>query len=275
MEHHAITPASVPSPPSLWRRIRDANVAASWAMTPGSLWNSRGFAHYERAANALLAKAADVVDAGGGRTWHLQSRRAGQTIVGVDIDARELALNAVYTDRIEVDVCGAGGLGVPDGSADLVLARAVIEHLPDTPAFLRNVYRALRPGGHAVAAFANKRALPMLLNRAIPHALAERLLMALVPGTDQGLGGFRAHYGQCTPRAFRSAAERAGFAVVREEAGYYSSSYTQFCTPIHALNLVYDLTLQALDIRPLCATPVFVLCKPVHQEDRTRSCGPV
>jgi len=52
----------------------------------------------------------------------------------------------------------ADGLGpVPDTSADFVIASHVLEHLANPLAFLTEIHRVLRPGGHALILLPDKR----------------------------------------------------------------------------------------------------------------------
>jgi SAM-dependent methyltransferase len=246
------------------RRFRDANVKLSWMTTPSQLWEVRGFAIYEWVARALLGRAGAnvVVDVGGGRTWHFGDdywRNPDFRLIGVDVDAGELALNPKLDQAITADICET--LGVPDGSVDLVLCRAVVEHLHDTSAFLDNVSRALRPGGSAAFVFANKWSPPMILNRIIPPKLAGKLLLALVPGTA-GYGGFRAYYDKCSFSAFKRELLKRGFEIEYEYASYYSSSYFQFFWPLHVVSIVLDLVRQSLSIRDLSQLNLFVVRKP-------------
>jgi SAM-dependent methyltransferase len=244
--------------------FRDLNVKASWATTPHQLWDTRAFAVYDWVARALLgAPGADVVmDVGGGRSWHFgdayRSNPAWR-LIGVDIDPAELALNPTLDQAISADICQT--LGVADASVDLVLCRAVVEHLHDTAAFLRNVHAALRPGGKAVFVFANKWSPPMILNRLIPHKLAEKLMLALVPGTA-GYGGFKAYYDKCTHSQFKRGLRRSGFEIEYDYCSYYSSSYFQFFLPVHTLSILLDLIRQALSIKNLGSMNLFVVRRP-------------
>lgn len=250
-------------------KFRDANVALSWWTTPGQLWETRAFAIYEWLARALLGRPGTnvVIDVGGGRTWHFgEEWRANPEfkLIGVDVDPGELELNPMLDQAVVADLCET--LGVPDNSVDLVLCRAVVEHLHDTSAFLANCHKALRPGGAAAFVFANKWSPPMVLNRMIPHWLAERLLLALVPGT-KGYGGFKAYYDKCTFSAFKRELQRHGFEIEYEYCSYYSSSYFQFFWPVHALSIASDLFRQTLSIRDLGSMNLFVVRKAEAQPE--------
>lgn len=249
------------------RKFRDANVALSWKTTPTQLWETRGYAIYDWVARALLGRPGvnTVVDVGGGRTWYFGEEwreNPDFRLIGIDVDPAELDLNPMLDERIAVDVSQT--LGVPDGSVDLVLCRAVVEHLPDNAAFLRNVHKALRPGGKAAFVFVNKWAPPMVLNRILPHRLSERLLHALVPGS-QGICGFKAHYDKCTFTQFKRAIEDAGLEVEYEYTSYYSSSYFQFFFPAHVLSIISDLVRQTLSIRNLSTMCLFSVVKPADR----------
>lgn len=247
------------------RWFRDLNVRASWATTPHQLWDARAFAIYEWVARAALGAVNTnvVLDVGGGRTWYLgdgfRKTNPRWRLIGVDIDPHELELNPMLDRAIGTDVCRS--LGVADGSVDLILCRAVIEHLHDTAAFLRNVRSALRPGGRAVFVFANKWSPPMILNRIIPHKFAEKLLLALVPGTA-GYGGFRAYYDKCSHGQFSAELRRAGLEVEYDYCSYYSSSYFQFFLPLHMISIATDFIRQALSIKNLSSMNLFVVRRP-------------
>ena len=248
------------------RWFRDLNVRASWATTPHQLWETRGFAIYDLVARAELGRPGTnvVLDVGGGRTWHFgEGYRANPNfkLIGVDIDPEELALNPLLDQAVAADICET--LGVPDGSVDLLLCRAVVEHLHDTGAFIRNVQKVLRPGGRAVFVFANKWAPPVVLNRMIPERLATRLLHALVPGAV-GYQGFKAYYDKCSFGAFKRELRAARFDVEYEYAAYYSSSYFQFFLPLHMLSIAFDYLRQAMSVKNLSSMNLFVARKPAE-----------
>lgn len=245
------------------RKFRDANVALSWWTTPAQLWETRAFAIYEWVARALLGRPGTdvVIDVGGGRTWYFGEEwrtNPAFKLIGIDIDPAELALNPMLDEAVAADVCET--LGVADASVDLVLCRAVVEHLHDTGAFIRNVHAALRPDGRAVFVFANKWAPPIILNRMIPEKLATWLLHALVPGAV-GYQGFKAYYDKCSFTAFKRELERRGFRIEYEYASYYSSSYFQFFWPVHVLSIALDLFRQTLSIRDMGSMNLFVVRK--------------
>jgi SAM-dependent methyltransferase len=131
-------------------------------------------------------------------------RDAGADVVGVELAeaalerARRVAPGADLR-RVEPD----GSLPVGHGEIDLVWCSEVLEHVPDTVAFLTEVRRVLRPGGRLLATVPD-------------HGRLRRVLIAL--------GRHDAHYdplGQhvrfYTRRSLARALGATGFAHVRIE----------------------------------------------------------
>ncbi|MBP7125725.1 class I SAM-dependent methyltransferase [Myxococcota bacterium] len=171
-----------------------------------------------------------LVDAGCGSgllTRALMSVGAFRQCLSVDLSAAQLAalrrhlaeeaVEGVWTARADVH-----RLPLPAGSVDCVAGNSMLHHLPDVPAFLREVHRVLRPGGvllltHEPTVSAER--LEGLLRR--PIAAARRRLLGLpADARDPGTG---------PPPAFtdlwvfdqdrlRECLVQAGFAEVRIDA---------------------------------------------------------
>ena len=121
------------------RTVIDTNVKWSRAterrlglQTDKTLWR-----HFEQEADALLRALPDgavVLDLGGGRrcVYAGSVQPPGRlTLIAVDVSAEELALNSDVTETRVADV--AEGLPMPTASVDLVLSRALLEHVENVP----------------------------------------------------------------------------------------------------------------------------------------------
>ncbi|MDZ5076799.1 class I SAM-dependent methyltransferase [Nesterenkonia sp. HG001] len=97
-------------------------------------------------------RGADVVDIGcGGGIYSRAWRDLGaDSVIGVDASAPILtSAGEDHRDdpRISFQQGDALATGLPDASADVVFARALVHHLQDLQAFTREARRLLRPGG--------------------------------------------------------------------------------------------------------------------------------
>jgi SAM-dependent methyltransferase len=100
---------------------------------------------------------------------------------------------------------------------DLVFSRVLAEHITDPRQFHANVHRLLRPGGTAMHFFPTLWWPPFVVNRMLPEALAERLLLRVEPWRVKSgpAGKFPAYYRWCRGPTERQVARFAsvGFAV--------------------------------------------------------------
>jgi SAM-dependent methyltransferase len=87
-------------------------------------------------------------------TKRLGARIGATRLIGVEVDEGRAAAaerNGLTVLRASL----AGKLPLPDASADVIHSNQVIEHLPGTDQFMREIRRLLRPGGYAVVSTNN------------------------------------------------------------------------------------------------------------------------
>lgn len=95
-----------------------------------------------------------VIDVGcgiGGSFRLVNARLTGSTLIGVNIDPRQLAICRTHPansgNRIEWIQSDAGDIPVGDNSADRILSLEAMFHFPDRQVFLSEAARLLRPSG--------------------------------------------------------------------------------------------------------------------------------
>jgi SAM-dependent methyltransferase len=118
----------------------------------------------------------------------------------VDASESELAKAPLGYSTLVGDVGSpAFETGEHDGSYDLVFSRVVAEHVLDPMWFHRNARRLLRPGGIAMHFFPTLWWPPFVVNRVLPEALTERMLLHLDPHREKSgtQGKFPAYYRWC------------------------------------------------------------------------------
>jgi SAM-dependent methyltransferase len=108
-----------------------------------------------RAAGLLGDSGAPLVDVGVGGSGYtvIEAARAGQPAIGCDLSlegllaAQRFAAEEGVSDRVLWVCCSAEKLPLASASFGSSLAIAVIEHVPDDLAALRELARVLQPGG--------------------------------------------------------------------------------------------------------------------------------
>ena len=243
------------------RRFVHANAALSDRIEPSIVKTTHAYTKYREAGTALLElEPQTVLDVGAGKKWHFPASLKGRNmnLIGFDIDDIEMAGNALLDQKISGDACKS--LGVPDQSVDLIMGRAVIEHLHDNASFLKSANRALREDGRLIVTFASRHAPFAILNRILPRRVTRWLLLHLVPGSSGKLG-FEAFYDRASFREFEQSLTDAGFEIEEEFASYFSSSYYRFFVPLFVVGLGFDYVRHALGNPRLASYFMFIARK--------------
>jgi SAM-dependent methyltransferase len=136
----------------------------------------------------------------------------------VDISAGELAKAPSGYATLVGDVGSPSfETGAHDGTYDLVFSRVTAEHVADPVCFHRNARRLLRTGGVAMHFFPTLWWPPFVVNRILPEALSERILLLIDPyrGKSGANAKFPAYYRWCRGPTRRqlSRLASAGFSV--------------------------------------------------------------
>src|SRR6516162_4292040 len=212
-----------------------------------------------------------VLDVGGGKECPFLSfldAPRGHLIIALDLSDEELRHNHQLDHKIVADAA-AHGFPFRDGSADLIVSRAVVEHIRDNETFLRNCSRALCPGGIMVHAFSGRFAPFALINQLLPNRLTRRVIDYLHPEwQEEGNYGFLAFYDRCYFSAIKDLLDHNGFANTRFNLLYYQSVYFNFFYPLFIVMLAYDLIASMLGIRNLASGIVATAERPLSQAHR-------
>lgn len=257
----------------LARRVIAANVRLSQVTqerlrlpTDKTLWGL-----FDREASDLLRGLPDgalVLDLGGGRrfVYHRAVDPPGRLdVVAVDISPEELALNTHVTRTLTADV--AAGLPLPDSSADLILSRALLEHVNGVPAAIENMARVLKPGGVALHIIPCRYSLFGMAAQLLPFGLLLRLTHAVMPET-RGHVEFPVVYDHCWPNALEEEFRRAGFREVWCENTWACPGYFEAVFPLFLFHAVWECTARKLRIRRLSAYALIRAVRLRHFSDR-------
>jgi SAM-dependent methyltransferase len=178
-------------PPSLFARLDESDDASFYALP-------RFVVHIDDATIAALTRwyaevlvpGADVLDLMSSWVSHLPEPAAlplGR-VVGLGMNAAELAANPRLTGFDVVDLNAAPHLPHADAAFDAVLCAVSVQYLTRPVEVFREVARVLRPGGR-VAVATSQRCFPTKAIRAW-HVLAPRDRLALIALYLERAGGF-------------------------------------------------------------------------------------
>ena len=151
-----------------------------------------------------LHDGASVLEAGCGPgfvTRLLLDSFEGTTVTGLDLDHVMLAHARDHVDeRARFVQASAAETGLLDGAFDVVLARFLLQHVPDSAQVLAELRRVLRPGGRLIVVDADFTFSTLFE----PEPVFTRELMdAVIRG--QQLPGGDPHIGRKLPRLLREA----------------------------------------------------------------------
>jgi SAM-dependent methyltransferase len=243
------------------RGVINANVRWSRAAeqllqlpTDKTLWQQ--FEHEADALIRALPGGATVLDLGGGRrcVYAGSVQPPGRVrLVAVDVSAEELALNGDVSDTRVADV--AAGLPMPDGSVDLILSRALLEHVQGVPAAIGHMARVLKPGGVALHLVPCRYSLFGLAARLLPFGPLVRLVHLVMPWT-RGQVEFPVVYDHCYPQALEKEFRAAGFSRVESWVTWAQPGYFEAVYPAFLLHALYESAVRHLRLRKLAAYTV-------------------
>jgi SAM-dependent methyltransferase len=214
-----------------------------------------------------------VCDVGGGKRPFFTVNRKEELnlrVCGIDIDIDQLrqAPLGTYDEVHTADIASYSGAG----DTDLVICRAVLEHVQDTSRAVEAIASLLKPGGKALIFVPCTNAAFARINRVLPECLKRTLLFNLFPAM-QSSQGFPSYYDHCTPDDFRRYAIQNGL-VCEDVTCYYMSAYFSFAFPLHLLWRFASLVCLLFSREQTCETFSVVLRKPVTREDRDYSASP-
>lgn len=220
-----------------------------------------GCKDFARVLMECLRPGMSVLDVGGGKgpAIPLDIKTSYRLmVVGLDISQAELdaAPPGCYDRILCCDICRACSL--PE--TDLVVSRAVTQHVKEPAVMYENVFRALKPGGITLNFMPNKFAFFALFNATIPNGISKPLLNYFYPESKEGQG-FPAFYRNCYPSGMAALMRQIGFIDI-EFRFYYRSEYLSFFLPFHFFELGWQLLTSRLRLPSLCETFIVSARRP-------------
>ncbi len=200
-----------------------------------------------------LPDVSTVVDLGGGRSCSFAAkvpRDRGVRIVAVDISPEELAANRDADECRVADV--SRQLPFADGTVDLLVSRALLEHVDGVPHAVHEMGRVMREGGTALHFVPCRFSLFGLAARLLPFGPLKVLLHFIRPET-RGVVEFDVRYDSCVPHTMQSLFRAAGFQDVEVVVCWSQSGYFLPIFPLYLVVAAYQWLVRRLRIESLAA----------------------
>jgi 2-polyprenyl-3-methyl-5-hydroxy-6-metoxy-1,4-benzoquinol methylase len=206
-------------------------------------------AHQRRRHHAVLSALAQVppgrlLDYGcgwGDITWAMA--RTHPDLHAVDVDVDRVAYARTEFSPLEFSVCRPDGLDFPDQSFDVVASVVVLPFVPDDQAYLDEIRRVLRPGGHLVLA---SKVCP-----ALRHAW--HMLGGHPERSRESSTGLRTH----TSDDLRMLLQRNGFHTLHR-SGFHDPPFQSRKNAGDLLNSTVELVGETLGLAALAPYQVFL-----------------
>jgi ubiquinone/menaquinone biosynthesis C-methylase UbiE len=179
-----------------------------------------------------------VADLGGGRRFlYAQAVPDQVEIWSIDIDQNELDLNQDVQKKICGDVSKT--LPVEDNFFDLIISRALLEHVTDNKSAFQEMSRILKPNGSMVHLIPARNSTFGIAARIFPFEKLKNLLHMSVPDA-KGQVEFPIFYDKCTPKQMKDLLNELGFRKIGIEVCYYASGYFYSVFPLYLFIVLYQ-----------------------------------
>jgi SAM-dependent methyltransferase len=202
------------------------------------------YRHLEREIERHLEPHFTVLEAGCGRNAEVLSKYRGRAARLIGVDPVEFQL-AAGLDEIELQRGDIANTGLPSSSVDLVISRALMEHLPHPRAAFAEIHRVLKPGGRYVYLVPNLGDYGSLVALLTPNRL-HPAVVKFVEGRDVQ-DTFPAYFRCSTKGAIQKYCDSAGLRLEScEYLGQYPA-YFQFNSFLFLLATGYEKLISSVD----------------------------
>ncbi|MBN2885130.1 MAG: class I SAM-dependent methyltransferase [Chromatiaceae bacterium] len=197
---------------------------------------------YEDKIASQLGDSSTLLDAGCGRSAPVLSKFQGKArrLIGVDLEPpAEIAPSIHYIQG------NISAIDLPSGTVDLVISRAVLEHVREPDAVFREISRILKPGGSFITLAPNRYDYVAIASTIIPNRFHKGIVHKIEGRKMEDV--FPAYYRANSHRAIRGLAARHGLSIASFEwLGQYPSSL-MFNPYLFLLGTAYEKLISRFD----------------------------
>ena len=198
---------------------------------------------YEQLIEATLRETDVILDAGCGRTAPILKKfrhKAGQ-LIGVDLEEPMGDMKGVKYIKGDIS-----SIDLPDNSVDVVISRAVLEHIRHPDPVFKEINRVLKSGGRFIFLVPNLGDYVSIISKIVPNKFHQKIV-SKTEGRDQ-TDVFQAYYKANTYASINRIGGRNGFIIERfHYIGQYPSAF-MFNRFLFLLATIYEKVISRFDV---------------------------
>lgn len=175
---------------------------------------------YEMKVSSELSIDDILLDAGCGRTAPILKKFEGKCkrLIGVDLEAPD------NIDGIEYIQGNIAAINLPDSSVDVVISRAVLEHVKEPLSVFKEINRILKPGGKFIFLVPNLFDYVSLISMVVPNKF-HKIMVSKMEGRNID-DVFPAYYKANTYSSIHKLCQQSSFNITYfKYLGQYSSMF--------------------------------------------------
>jgi len=167
------------------------------------------YRRYESKIGSILKDSDTILDAGCGRTAPILRKFAGKAQILIGVDLEDPTENIQEVKYIKGNI---SSIDIPENSIDVVISRAVLEHILDPDAVFKEISRVLKPGGSFIFLAPNLGDYVSLISKIIPNRFHKHIV-SIVEGRKMD-DVFPAYYKANTHSSIKKLSKKNGFKIV-------------------------------------------------------------
>lgn len=194
-----------------------------------------------------------IADIGGGsQCLFARYKKPGlrTKIIAVDVSGEELKKNLDVDEKRVADIMQS--LPFEREEVDIITSRAVLEHLERLDHFINNSTAILKENGYFIHLFPSKFSPFAIINQLLPKWISRKLLYYIRPEHRETCG-FDAFYNKCYYSGIKTLLEQHDFEIIEIYFSYYQSPYFNFLVPLFLISAIYEIILNLINAKNLCA----------------------
>jgi ubiquinone/menaquinone biosynthesis C-methylase UbiE len=202
-----------------------------------------------------------IVDVGGEKHCPFAEHKdptQNAKIIAVALSEKQVKENHDADEKLIANIMQP--LPFKDHRIDLVVSRAVYEHLEELEAFPWESTRVLKANGYYIHVFSSKFASFAIINQLPPRTLSKKLLLYVHPEV-KGFSGFPAYYNKCFYSSIKTLFQKHGYERVEIRLNYFQTLYFSFFGPFFVMMAIYGMLLQCIRAKNLFASKLIVAKK--------------